>query len=437
MSMSIRFKLIFLLGILFVAAIGNSVFTFQLEAHEEEKLAWVNHTHQVLQHSQLFLSSLKDAETGQRGYLLTGIPLYLQPYYTGRANAKVHFLKLKSLTQDNTKQQQRLTTINDQMRFKFEELAESIELTQLDGNAQRAIELVKNNEGKEYMDELRRILSEFNNTESILLEQRKGDFKASKARIATLIVVELVFFVSLAFFTVLFLQKNLFQPLNLLLASTRKSQDGKEIEIGDILQKDEMGYLLSSFFDMNKRILENTQELHHKAHHDKLTGLKNRAELLDDIQKAVEHSINFKTKSAVFFIDLNGFKLLNDTLGHDAGDMLLIEVAARLLKIVRSEDCVYRVGGDEFIVLINDLKSLSQIQKVVEKVLSITETPVVIEGQEVRIQLSLGVSVTPDHTNDPEELVKFADIAMYAAKRDETANLKFFDRKLLKRGSDI
>jgi len=191
--MSIRFKLIFLLGILFVAAIGNSVFTFQLEAHEEEKLAWVNHTHQVLQHSQLFLSSLKDAETGQRGYLLTGIPLYLQPYYTGRANAKVHFLKLKSLTQDNTKQQQRLTTINDQMRFKFEELAESIELTQLDGNAQRAIELVKNNEGKEYMDELRRILSEFNNTESILLEQRKGDFKASKARIATLIVVELVF----------------------------------------------------------------------------------------------------------------------------------------------------------------------------------------------------------------------------------------------------
>ena len=435
--MSIRFKLISLLGILFLAAIGNSLFTFKLEAHGEEKLRWVNHTHEVLIDSQAFLSSLTDTETGQRGYLLTGVPLYLQPYYTGRENSQKYFLRLKSLTRDNPEQQDRLLKIQDLMRFKFEEMAETIELVQLDGDSQRAIAKVKNNEGKEYMDEIRRIMNDFNNSESLLLEQRKGDFKASKAQISTLIAVELVFFTSLAFFTVIFMQKNLFQPLNLLLASTRKSEDGKDIEIGDILQKDEMGYLLSSFYEMNKRIMANTEDLHHKAHHDKLTGLKNRSMLLDNIQDSIERSVNFKTKAAVLFIDLNDFKLLNDTLGHDAGDALLIEVAARLLKSVRSDDSVFRVGGDEFVLLINNIKSLSEIQKIAAKVLNITKSPVEIEGQEVKIKLSLGVSVTPDNSNEAEDLVKFADVAMYAAKRDKTTNLTFFDRKLLKRGSDI
>jgi len=435
--MSIRFKLISLLAILFLAAIGNSLFTFQLEAHEEEKLKWVNHTHQVLIESQAFLSSLTDTETGQRGYLLTGTPIYLQPYYTGRERSQKYFLRLKTLTRDNSEQQDRLLLIKDLMKFKFDVMAETIELVQRDGDNLRAVEKVKSNEGKEYMDEMRRIMNDFNNAESLLLEARKGDFKAGKAQIATLIVVELVFFITLAIFTIIFIQKNLFQPLNLLLASTRKSQDGREIQIGDILQKDEMGYLLSSFFDMNQRILINNQELNHKAHHDKLTGLKNRSFLVEDIQTSIKNSVNFKTKSAVFFIDLNDFKLLNDTLGHDAGDTLLIEVAARLLKSVRSEDSVFRVGGDEFVLLINDIKSLSEVQKVAEKVLNIAKLPVVIEEQEVEIKLSLGICVTPDHSSEAEELVKYADIAMYAAKRDKSTNLKFFDRKLLKRGADI
>ena len=436
MNMSIRVKLILLLGVLFLAAIGNSIFTFQLEAHEEEKLAWVNHTHKVLEESLLLISSLKDAETGQRGFLLTGIPLYLQPYYTGRATATKHLGRLFALTLDNPDQQERLQSINDQMKFKFEELAETIELTQIDGNSQRAVEMVRNNEGKEYMDELRRILSEFTNAESLLLEQRKGDFKASKARIATLIVVELVFFISLAFFTVLFLQKNLFQPLNLLLASTRKSEDGKEIEIGDILQRDEMGYLLSSFFEMNKRIVKNAEELNFKADHDKLTGLKNRSTMLGEIKRTIKHSQQFKTKSAILFIDLNDFKLLNDSLGHDAGDQLLIETATRLNKCVRSDDSVFRVGGDEFVVLIKDLRSLEEIKQVATKILRITKFPVMIQEQETKINFSVGVAVMPDDADDPDVLVKYSDIAMYAAKRDTDTHCQFFDRSMLKRGSD-
>jgi GGDEF domain-containing protein/CHASE3 domain sensor protein len=365
-----RVKLILLLGILFIAAIGNSLFIFQLEAHEEEKLAWINHTHEVLDEGQLLLGALKDAETGQRGYLLTGIPLYLQPYHTGLFAAKTHFSKLTLLTSDNEDQQARLKLIKVQMNFKFEELVETIEMMQLDGNSLRAIEMVKSSEGKEYMDEFRLILSEFNNAEHLLLERRKGNYKASRARIATLIIVELVFFISMAVFTILFLQKNLFQPLNLLLANTRKSADGKEIEIGDILQKDEMGYLLSSFFEMNKRVLKKTQDLNYKADHDKLTGLKNRSTMFVEIERSIKHSIKFKTKSALLFIDLNDFKLLNDSLGHAAGDQLLIEIATRLNKSVRSDDAVFRIGGDEFVVLIKDTKSIAEIKKVATNIVS-------------------------------------------------------------------
>ena len=434
--MSMRVKLVLLLSVLFLSAIGNALFTFQLEIYGEEKLAWVNHTHEVLDQSQLLLSSLKDAETGQRGYLLTQVPLYLQPYYSGRDAAQKHLSQLKFLTLDNQDQQERLKLIEDQMKFKFKELSETIELTQVDGSAERAIDMVKSNEGKEYMDELRRILSDFNNAETILLERRKGDFKASKTQITTLIVVELVFFVSLAIFTVIFLQKNLFQPLNFLISSTRKSEDGKEIKISDILQKDEMGYLLSSFYEMNKRIVKNTADLNHKAHHDKLTGMKNRSTMPTEIECAIKHSIQFKTKSALLFIDLNEFKLLNDSLGHDAGDQLLIEVATRLNKSIRSDDSVFRVGGDEFVVLIKDLGSLAEVKQVADKILSITEYPIMIQEQETKFKFSIGVAVAPDDSDDCDVLVKYSDIAMYTAKRDKDTHCKFFDKSMLKRGSD-
>jgi len=435
--MTVKLKLMFLLGILFVSTIGNSFFTFQLEAHGEEKLAWVNHTHNVLNHSQLLLSALKDAETGQRGFLLTGVSAYLQPYYAGEISSAKHLSALKFLTSDNPEQQQRLKLIEDQMSFKFSELIQTIEMAQSDGNSQRAVELVKNNEGKEYMDELRKILSEFNNVETILLEERKGNFKASLARISTLIIVELVFFVSLAVFTVFFLQKNLFQPLSLLLSSTRKSADGHEIEVGDLLHKDEMGYLLASFFEMNRRIVKNTKKLNFKVNHDKLTGLKNRSTMSAEIERAIKHSIKFKTKSALLFIDLDDFKLLNDSLGHDAGDQLLIEVATRITKNVRTDDSIFRIGGDEFIVLIKDLKDLNEIKQVIAKVLCIAEYPVMIQEEEIKIKFSVGVVVTPDDSDDPDVLIKYADVAMYAAKRDEESHCKFFDKNLLRRGSDV
>ena len=133
---------------------------------------------------------------------------------------------------------------------------------------------------------------------------------------------------------------------------------------------------------------------------------------------------------------MNKFKQLNDTFGHDAGDTILITVATRIKDAIRSDDTVFRIGGDEFIVLIQNVKSVSEIEKVARKILKASESPVIIQGQSIEISPSIGISVSPDNSTNSEEMVNFSDIAMYAAKNDDQTHYKFFDRSMLKRAGD-
>jgi diguanylate cyclase (GGDEF)-like protein len=435
-AMSIRLKLGLLICSLFIAAIGNIGFTIILEGNEAEKLEWVNHTNEVVKESQFLLSSLKDAETGQRGFLLTRTSAYLQPYHSGLSLAQQSFDNLGALTLDNPEQQMRLRVVKEKMSLKLAELAETIELTQKDGNTKAALELVASNQGKSNMDDIRRVLSSFERAEVILLTQRMGDYKASRSMIATLVSVELVLFTFLAVFTFFFLQKSLFQPLDLLLSSTKKAAEGRQLEVVDIVQQDELGYLLSRFYLMNEKILERTQVLDYKAHHDELTGLRNRARMLEEIENAIVTSKTSKLKLCLFFIDLNDFKMLNDTLGHEAGDAMLKETATRLKQSLRSDDSVFRVGGDEFVVLISNIITTDEVQRIVENILEATETPVTIQGQLTKIKFSIGIAISPDDSINGDHLLKFADVAMYAAKRDKDTQYKFFDQGMLKRASD-
>jgi len=434
--MGMRLKLTLLISFLFVTAIGNSLFFFQLTSYEEDKLFWVNHTHEVISYSERFLSNLKDTETGQRGYLLTNDASYLQPYHAGLIDSKANFQKLKELTKDNPKQQERLDLIHEKVGIKFAELAQSIELSKNSSDNREALRLVKENKGKQYMDSLRTLLTNFNNEELLLLEQRKGDYKASRAKIETLILVQLIIFCFLAIFVFLFLNKNLFQPLKVLLNSTKKTEEGRALSIVDVVPNDEMGYLLSRFYTMSEKVFERTKILGHKAFHDELTGLKNRSKMNDEIESAINSSKEFNNKLAIFFIDLNDFKILNDTLGHDAGDIILKETAVRLKAAVRSDDSLFRVGGDEFVVLIKGIKTVAEIQHIVAKMLKSTESPVLIHGQQTKISLSIGVAISPDDSESTLDIVKFSDIAMYAAKRDKETDYKFYDSSMLKRTSD-
>lgn len=177
--MGVRVKLALFLFILFSISIVSSVLTFKLESYGDEKLLWVIHTHDVITNSEKLLSSMKDAETGQRGFLITQEITYLEPYYTGMSDAQKIFQELKMLTKDNQEQQLTLEHIEQSMRLKFDELALTVELVQYD-NLSQALKIVKEDRGKEYMDDLRSDLTKFTNIELLLLEKEKAILKKAE-----------------------------------------------------------------------------------------------------------------------------------------------------------------------------------------------------------------------------------------------------------------
>jgi len=434
--MSIRLRLTLLLMFLFTSAIGNTTFIFMLESYGEDKLQWVIHTHEVIIESEKLLSTMTAAETGQRGFLLTRNPSYLEPYHSSVFVSKTHIEVLKALTIDNLSQVVRLKKISASMEKKFKELEATILLSQ-QGQHQEALRLVQENLGKKYMDSIRAELLSFKNAELLLLEKRKGDFRESKAQVTTLIVIEIVFFIFMGFLTAFFVKWNLFNPLNLLMSCTEKMEKGEKQNIADLLPNDEMGYLLSRFYQMSEKVMEETELLTYSASHDELTGLKNRSGIYNEINESILSLGKKKSKLAVIFIDLNKFKQLNDTLGHDAGDFILKETAERLEDAVRSEDLVFRLGGDEFMLVIKNLHDVTQAENVVTKIISRFEAPALFNGHSIAISLSIGIAIAPDDSTNADEMMKLSDIAMYQAKRDKEVLYKFFDKTMLKRESDV
>lgn len=159
------------------------------------------------------------------------------------------------------------------------------------------------------------------------------------------------------------------------------------------------------------------QQLHHLATHDPLTGLPNRLLLRDRLERAIARAQRYRQLAALLLLDLDGFKEINDTLGHGAGDRLLQGASARLLSLVRDCDTVARMGGDEFVLLLSDLHQVSDAELVGERVVSVFREPFQIEHRTLEISASIGISIFPEHADQPDALLRFADMAMYQAKR--------------------
>ena len=152
------------------------------------------------------------------------------------------------------------------------------------------------------------------------------------------------------------------------------------------------------------------------AHHDDLTGLPNRSLLYDRLGVAIAHSHRQASHLALLFLDLDDFKSVNDSLGHGSGDRLLVELGTRVRGSVRAGDTVARFGGDEFIVLLDSVTGPEDAARVATKVLEAVRTPFRLDGHDISIGASVGVSVYPGDGTSPEELVKSADAAMYRDK---------------------
>lgn len=170
--------------------------------------------------------------------------------------------------------------------------------------------------------------------------------------------------------------------------------------------------------------------LQHQATHDPLTGLPNRNLLQDRLQQAVQLARRQNSKVALAFVDLDNFKVINDSLGHAAGDQLLIEIAGRLRQSLRGIDTVARYGGDEFVLIIGEQVSSDATRQLLERLLASVQAPLILEGHALRINCSIGVSVYPDDASDLDGLLRVADVAMYHAKKTGKGQYYFYTRDL-------
>lgn len=180
----------------------------------------------------------------------------------------------------------------------------------------------------------------------------------------------------------------------------------------------------------SKEMLERTQEIKHQALHDKLTGLPNRALLLDRIGYALAKARRHHLGTAVIFIDLDNFKLINDSKGHDEGDALLRAVADRLVHAVRPGDTVARLGGDEFVVLIEELEKPGHAESIARKILTRFEKPIQLPHSEAFASGTLGIAFTLDPDMQAATLIKNADTAMYEAEAKGKACYALFDERM-------
>lgn len=192
----------------------------------------------------------------------------------------------------------------------------------------------------------------------------------------------------------------------------------------------ENAQLYADLLQENRERKQAEERIQHMASHDALTGLPNRVLLQDRVNQAIAYAHRNRRQVAILFIDLDYFKHINDSLGHQIGDVVLQETAARLQKCLREGDSVARLGGDEFVLCLPLLASSSDAERVARKALATLAQPFVVEGHELHVSGSIGISLYPDDGADVATLMRTADTAMYHAKETGRGNFKFFTAAL-------
>lgn len=183
------------------------------------------------------------------------------------------------------------------------------------------------------------------------------------------------------------------------------------------------------FRDITER-KQSEERIRHMAHHDTLTGLPNRHLFTDRLNHAIKAAQRYNKALVLMFVDLDKFKPINDTLGHEAGDVVLQVVAKRFRKTIRESDTVARIGGDEFVILLEELDSSDAGLLVAEKLLECLEEPILVGGRECRLGASIGIARFPEDAMDSDELLRCADEAMYAVKTSGRNGYKLYEPTL-------
>jgi diguanylate cyclase (GGDEF)-like protein len=172
------------------------------------------------------------------------------------------------------------------------------------------------------------------------------------------------------------------------------------------------------------------ERIEYLASHDSLTNLPNREMFNGLLRRTIDAAARYRRSFAVLFIDLDRFKVINDSLGHDAGDMLLVEIGARLRNALRSSDVVARLGGDEFVVILEEAAERHEVERIAGELLSVLSQPLQLSGHECHTTASIGIATYPSDGADMQTLTKNADMAMYLAKEDGKNGFRFFTKEI-------
>ncbi len=251
----------------------------------------------------------------------------------------------------------------------------------------------------------------------------------ARALLAILLAAALV--LMLAFVIMWWLQRIIIHPLSRLHSLMHAVSDEKDYSVrSNDSGQDEIGYLAAGFNHMLEKIDAHDHKLRRIAHYDHVTALPNRHYFNQRLEDAISGAAREKEHVGVLFIDLDNFKVVNDTLGHNIGDMLLKTVSERISGTLRGSDCVCRIGGDEFAVILQELPGHKEAAVVAGKILNEMAKPVWLNDSEIYIGASIGISLYPDDAPDMNALLRCADVAMYYAKSRGKNNYQLFQQDM-------
>ncbi|MBA6327481.1 EAL domain-containing protein [Colwellia sp. MB02u-6] len=183
-------------------------------------------------------------------------------------------------------------------------------------------------------------------------------------------------------------------------------------------------------FELERKLYKSYQEARELAEHDSLTGLTNRYSFEEALRLNITQQPRDDAKLALILFDLDNFKFINDSHGHDIGDLLLKQVSNRIYKCTRENELFSRVGGDEFSIILNHLKSIDNVTRVSQRILNCFDEPFNISGIEIKMAASIGIAIFPDNSVSANELLKYADIAMYRAKKLGRNQICYFETEM-------
>ena len=245
--------------------------------------------------------------------------------------------------------------------------------------------------------------------------------------IQVLVFACIVLFLSAAIYGVF--RFNVLYPIRNLIAASREVGRG-QYPIVEVRSPDEIGMLAQAFNTMAEEVKHEQAKLHRQANFDPLTGLPNRMMAFDRINQEIKRARRSSHRFAVYFVDLDNFKGINDSFGHAAGDELLVSIGRRLQAALRDADTVARLGGDEFLVLVPDVSSQKLVEQIAERLLNAVSEPQELAGRKVVARCSIGIAVYPDNGDSVETLMVNADNAMYQAKATQHGTAIFFTEEM-------